>query len=129
MIKILGLSKKVHLFTDFIPTSDVKYYFSAADSVILPYRDATQSGIVQIAMNFRKPVIATDVGGLGEVVRDGETGYIVERENPAALARAIIKFYERKKEREFIENTEKEAEKYSWKNFVDSINDLVGFKQ
>jgi len=40
------------MFTDFIPTSEVKYYFSAADCIILPYRDATQSGIVQIATNF-----------------------------------------------------------------------------
>ena len=125
LIKELNLTESVHLFTDFIPTSDVKYYFSAADSVILPYRDATQSGIVQIAVNFKKPVIATDVGGLSEVIREGETGYIVPKENPPALAEAVLKFYSELDEKKFTENIEKEAAKYSWENFVNGINDLI----
>ncbi len=125
LIDGLDLKDKVYLFTNFIPTSEVKYYFSAADSVILPYRNATQSGIVQIALNFRKPVIATDVGGLSEVISDGETGYIVQKENPAKLAEAIIKFYNENNEEYFIKNIEKEVEKYSWKNFVNGIFDLL----
>ncbi len=126
LIRKLNLKERVYLFTDFIPTSEVKYYFSAADSVILPYRDATQSGIVQIAINFGKPVIATNVGGLGEVVHEGETGYIVEKENPGALAEAIIKFYRERKEKDFYKNIRNEAHKYSWENFVKGIEDLVG---
>ena len=121
----LGLKENLLLFTDFIPTSEVKYYFSAADCVILPYRDATQSGIVQIAINFRKPVIATNVGGLGEVIEDDKTGFIVEKENPEALANAIKKFYLENKEEEFIINIGAKAEKYSWKNFVDGIYQLI----
>ena len=119
------LNDKLYLFTKFIPTSEVKYYFSASDVVILPYRDATQSGIVQIAMNFRKPVIATNVGGLGEVVINNRTGYIVEKENPKALSETIDKFYSENKESEFIENISSEVEKYSWENFTNEILELI----
>ena len=125
LIDELNIKDKVYLFTDFIPTSDVKYYFSASDAVILPYKDATQSGIVQIAMNFRKPVIATDVGGLGEVVLNDSTGFVVEKENPEALADAIRKFYNEKSEIPFTENVGKELEKYSWEKFVLGIIELT----
>lgn len=125
LIDQLKIKNKVYLFTDFIPTSDVKYYFSASDAVILPYKDATQSGIVQIAMNFRKPVIATNVGGLNEVIFNYQTGYIVEKENPKALAEAIKRFYEEKKENDFIKNIESEVGKYSWKKFTEGIKDII----
>ncbi len=129
LIDKLNLKDHVYLFTDFIPTSEVKYYFSASDAVVLPYKDATQSGIVQIAMNFKKPVIAANVGGIGEVVIDGKTGYLVEKENPRQLAEAIIKFYSEGKEVEFIMNIEKEAEKYSWEKFVEGLIELASGKQ
>jgi glycosyltransferase involved in cell wall biosynthesis len=124
LIKELNLSDRIYLYTDFIPTSEVKYYFSACDAVILPYKDATQSGIVQIAMNFRKPVIATNVGGLGEVVLSNRTGYVVEKENPREMADAIRRFYKEYKEIEFVKNVEKEFEKYSWEKFVNGIMEM-----
>jgi D-inositol-3-phosphate glycosyltransferase len=125
LIERFGVKDFLHLFTDFIPTSEVKYYFSAADCVILPYKDATQSGIVQIAMNFRKPVIATNVGGLAEVVIEGKTGFIVEKEKPEQLASAILKFYQENKESEFVDNISEQLEKYSWSNFVNGIMRIV----
>lgn len=128
-INELHLSEFLYLFTDYIPNDEVKYYFSAADCVILPYKSATQSGIVQIAMNFRKPVIATDVGGLSEIVINEKTGYIVEKENPIQLAEAILKFYNEKKENNFVKNIEFELEKYSWQKFVDGIMELISNDQ
>ena len=125
LIDKLNIKEIIYLFTDFIPTSEVKYYFSATDAVILPYKDATQSGIVQIAMNFKKPVIATNVGGLGEVILNNKTGYIVDKENPSQLAEAVMKFYNENREEEFIRNTEKEIEKYSWQKFAEGIMELV----
>lgn len=125
LINELKIKDRVYLFTDFIPTSDVKYYFSASDAVILPYKDATQSGIVQIAMNFRKPVIATNVGGLGDVVLNNRTGFVVEEKNPEALAEAIRKFYNENKDALFTENVEKEIEKYSWEKFVKGMIELT----
>lgn len=124
LINELKIKDKVYLYIDFIPTSEVKYYFSASDAVILPYKDATQSGIVQIAMNFRKPVIATNVGGLGEVVLSNQTGFIVDKDNPKALAEAIRKFYRENRENEFVRNVDNEVEKYSWKKFVNGIMEI-----
>ncbi|MBK7230073.1 MAG: glycosyltransferase [Ignavibacteriales bacterium] len=110
---------------DFIPTSDVKYYFSASDAVVLPYKSATQSGIVQVAVNFCKPVIATNVGGIGEVIEDGKTGFVVEKENPEKLAEAIIRYYKEDKEKEFSQSMKSLKEKYSWQNFVKGMFELI----
>jgi glycosyltransferase involved in cell wall biosynthesis len=94
LISDLGLASRVRVIDRFIPDDEVSLYFSAADLVVLPYESATQSGIVPIAYAFERPVVATRVGGLPEAVQDGETGLLVEPRNPAALAQAIIRFYE-----------------------------------
>ena len=125
LIDRLDIRDFVILREDFIPTSEVKYYFSAADAVVLPYKDATQSGIVQIANNFLKPVIATNVGGLGEIVKDDYNGYITEPNNPVALAKAIQKFFERKDKINFAGNIRQELSKYSWNKFVEEMMSLV----
>jgi len=62
---------------------------------------------------------------LGEVIKNGETGYIVEKENPKQLAEAILKFYTENKEAEFVENVEKEVGKYSWEKFTEGIFELL----
>ena len=128
LIQKYKLEEAVILKKDFIPTTDVKYYFSASDAVVLPYKSATQSGIVQVAVNFCIPVIATNVGGIGEVIEDGETGYVVEKENPEKLAKAIIRFYNERKEKEFSSNMKSLKEKYSWHNFVKGMFELINSK-
>ncbi|HRN73741.1 MAG TPA: glycosyltransferase, partial [Ginsengibacter sp.] len=62
------------LRTQFIPNSEVKYYLSAADCVVQPYRSATQSGVTPLAYHFEVPMIVTDVGGLPAMVPDGKVG-------------------------------------------------------
>jgi glycosyltransferase involved in cell wall biosynthesis len=132
--KYLNLISKYHLENsiilkkDFIPTSEVKYYFSASDAVVLPYKSATQSGIVQVAVNFCMPVISANVGGIGEVIEDGKTGYVVEKENPEKFAKAIIRFYKESNEKEFSLNMNSLKEKYSWQNFVKGIIELINSK-
>jgi len=128
LIEELEVSDSLYLFNNFIPTTDVKYFFSAADVVILPYNNATQSGIVQIANNFNKPVIATDVGAMSEAVLENKTGFLVVKQNPDKLAETILKFYNENKEAEFVENIKIESERFSWANFVNGIMSVLEIK-
>jgi glycosyltransferase involved in cell wall biosynthesis len=121
----LGLASAVTLNADYVANDRVGTYFSAADAVVLPYRSATQSGIAQIAYNFDRPVIATDVGGLGEVVLHGRTGLLVPPNDPAALAAAIRKFYVERREAEFSAAAREEKRKYTWEAMVHAIEELV----
>lgn len=89
LIKESGLFDCVEMIDDYIPDYEMEKFFAASDLVVLPYEPATQSGIVQIAYRFNKPVIVTNEGGLPDVVEDGKAGYVVEPENGKALAEAI----------------------------------------
>jgi glycosyltransferase involved in cell wall biosynthesis len=120
-----NLRDSVTVYSDYVPNEDVSRYFSAADVVVLPYISATQSGIVQIAYQFNRPVIATDVGGLAEVVLNEKTGFIVKAESPAEVANAVIRFYEEQREPEFVQNVREEKKKYSWDNLVQAIERLA----
>ncbi len=125
LIGDLGISGSVHLHADYVPNEDVRIYFSAADVVVLPYRSATQSGIVQIAYQFDRPVIATDVGGLAEVVRHGKTGIIVKPGQPHGLADAIREFYDRNLEESFARNIREEKKRYTWDALVSALEEIA----
>ena len=125
-IAALGLGGRLKLAAEYVPNEEVSMYFSAADLLVLPYRSATQSGIIQIAYNFDRPVIATNVGGLPEVVIHGRTGLIVPPDDPVALARAVEEFFRSGKMDEFTKNVREEKKKYSWDRLVEAIEDLTG---
>ncbi|MFT4062871.1 MAG: glycosyltransferase [Edaphocola sp.] len=122
LINKLGIGQKLYLFTDFIPNTEVKYFFSAADVVVQPYRTATQSGISQIAYHFEKPMIVTNVGGLPEIVPHGKVGYVTDVDKDA-IAEAIIDFFNRPAD-SFAQNIGTEKQKYSWAFFVENIMGL-----
>ncbi len=120
----LGIADAVIFHSDYVPNEEVGVYFSAADVMTLPYKSATQSGIIQIAYNFHRPVIATDVGGLGEVIVDGHTGFIVPPEQPAAIAEAVVSFYENDRFESFRAGVIEEKKKYSWEYMAEGIEEL-----
>ena len=119
-----GLGSCVHFLSEYIPNDRVPIIFSAVDCVVLPYRSATQSGIVQIAYNFNKPVIVTNVGGLAETVADGISGFVVPPESPKALADSIEAFYHEKREDTFVAGVKKGKAKYSWESLTAAIETL-----
>ncbi|HMK28009.1 MAG TPA: glycosyltransferase [Chitinophagaceae bacterium] len=122
-IEKLGIKDQLILKTDFIPDSEVKYYLCAADAVIQPYRNATQSGVTPLAYHFERPMVVTNVGGLPSLVPDGKVGLVVEP-NPAAIADGIIKFYQLG-EQYFIPHLREEKQKYSWEKLVTAITNLA----
>ncbi|MDE6601690.1 MAG: glycosyltransferase [Lachnospiraceae bacterium] len=125
LIRELGMEDKVQVHDAYTPDREVEKYFAAADLVALPYTSATQSGIVQIAYGFTKPVIVTNVGGLPDVVENGSTGYIVEPENPEAIAEAVVRFFRENQAESMQENIEKEAERFSWERMGEVIEELM----
>ncbi|MCS6940794.1 MAG: glycosyltransferase, partial [Roseiflexus sp.] len=100
-------------------------YFSACDAVVLPYLEATQSGVAQLAIGFEKPMIATSVGGMPETIRDGETGLIVPPGDSAALADAIVRFFREGLAEPFAQNIRVAREHDSWMPLVRLIEELA----
>ena len=125
LIEQHGLSEHVHLYADYIPNAEVPRYFGAADVVVQPYVTATQSGVAQIAFHFDKPAIITDVGGLAEVVPHERAGLVVPPEDPAALAAAIIRFFNEKMAARLTEGVRQEKQKYSWDRLYEAVEDLL----
>ena len=111
--KRLGLGDRVS-FPGFITYDRVSDLFCTADVFVMPSvihstgeRDGIPNVLVE-ALLHRLPVVATDVAGLGEVVRNGETGYLIPQSDPAALAQAIMKITsDRKSALEMAENGRK----------------------
>jgi glycosyltransferase involved in cell wall biosynthesis len=117
-----NLSNDVILRTDFIPNEEVKTYFCAADLIVQPYKNATQSGVTQIGYHFEKPMLVTDVGGLAEIIPHGKAGYVVAPDS-RAIADALVDFLENKPD--FSQGIREEKEKYGWDKLVAAIKSLT----
>lgn len=118
-----NLQDKIVEFQKFITDSEVKYYFSACDLVVQPYKTATQSGVTQIAYHFNKPMIVTDVGGLAEICPDGRVGYVVQA-NQQEIADAILKYFNQTDKDLMQKHILEEKKKYSWHILIQKITTL-----
>ncbi|HEX5151666.1 MAG TPA: glycosyltransferase family 4 protein [Parafilimonas sp.] len=118
-----NLQSQIILRTNFIADSEVKYYLSAADFVIQPYRNATQSGVTPLAYHFEKPMLVTNVGGLPALVPDKKVGLVAEPD-AKSIAEKITELY-KIGEDYFLPWLREEKQKYSWKVLVDTIKQLV----
>ncbi|MBI4390025.1 MAG: glycosyltransferase, partial [Nitrospinae bacterium] len=107
LIEEEGVRDKVVVHDRYIPNESAETYFAVADAVVAPYREASQSGIVQMAYHFGKPVIATGAGGLPEAIEDGHTGYVTAIDDPDNLADAILKFYANRETVPFEDNIQR----------------------
>lgn len=120
-----GAADIVRLHTEYVPDAEVERWFVASDLVALPYVSATQSGIVQIAWNYDRPVVTTRVGGLPEVVKDGETGFLVPPGDAGALAAACIRFFDEGHAEAMARAVAAAKVGYSWENQAAVIEELV----
>ena len=118
-LKIINsMSKKNNILInfDFIPKKEVELFFTATDFVVLPYKKIDHSGIVHLAYSFNKPIIATNVGDFHEIIINGETGYLVDSQNPEDFSKTIFNAFNNKK---LMKSMEKSIEdlnnsKFSW---------------
>jgi D-inositol-3-phosphate glycosyltransferase len=118
-----NLQSRVVLYDSFIPNEEVKIYFSAADLLTLPYRNATQSGVTQVAFHFEKPVVVTDVGGLSEIIPHNKCGYVVQS-SPKAIADAMVDYFANNREALMSAAMKEEKKKYDWSIFSNNIVNL-----
>ncbi len=112
-IKQLQIEKDTVVVNQFVPNEEVGKYYKACDLVILPYRSATQSGILNVAYGFSKPVLVTNVGGLSEFVEDKKTGLIIRPDSPQEIASGVSEFFNLRETVDFENNI---------KNFVNRNN-------
>jgi glycosyltransferase involved in cell wall biosynthesis len=124
-IRNLNLSENIKVVEKFVPNEDVGKYYSIADLVVLPYLEGTQSGVLNIAYGFRKPVIVTDVGGLAEDVIENETGYIVESGNPDVLVDGIMKYLKNRTNIDFRNNIEKKLSENEFNKMPELIGKII----
>lgn len=126
IIEKYQLQHDIILRTNFISDSEVKYYLSAADFVIQPYRNATQSGVTPLAYHFEKPMLVTNVGGLPALVPDGKVGLVAEPD-ANSIAEKILALYNLG-EAHFLPHLREEKKKYNWNILTDTIKQMAGYK-
>ena len=123
LIKDYQLEELVVLHTRFIDDKLIPSYFGAADMVVQPYKSATQSGVTQIAYHYEKPMLVTEVGGLGEIVPNGMVGYSVSPD-PESISQALLDFLENDRMEEFVRNIKMEKKRFSWEKMVETFEGL-----
>ncbi|MGB9082740.1 MAG: glycosyltransferase family 4 protein [Desulfuromonadaceae bacterium] len=123
-IKELGISSKVTIVDTYVPDNQMSQYFSRADLIVLPYRKTITSGVIATAYGFKKPVLATNVGGFYEVIQDGCTGKMVTPDDPQSFADGILWFLANR-QIDFAENISTfTAQHMSWGSLVDTIEEF-----
>ena len=121
LVDELELGGHVVLVDRYVPNEQVGDFFAACDLVVQPYTSATGSGVIQVAFGFGKPVIATQVGCLTEVISEGKTGYLVPPGEPGGIAQAILRFFRENLAETFQNNIREETDTFSWDRMVNTI--------
>lgn len=116
-----AVKARVTLLDRYVSNSESAALFRAADVVVLPYRSATQSAVVQLAFGFGVPVITTSVGGLPEAVTHEQSGFVVPPDDPDALAEAIIRYHQEGWRTRLADGVAAARERFSWQALEDAI--------
>lgn len=121
----LGIAEQVRLLDEYLPNDRLPALFAAANAVVLPYRAATQSGVVQLAFGFGVPVITTTVGGLPEAVQHEGNGLLVAPDDPDALAAAIVRYLSEGWRERLTPGVAEARQRFSWGALVEAIEALA----
>ena len=121
LIDNLNVRNRIKLEVRYLPETEIPVFFSASDVCVLPYRSATQSGIVGIAYHFDLPVIVTNTGGLAEMVEENKTGIIVNEISSEQISEAIKKYFDEGLKNKFKPFITEYKTKHSWKSFAEEV--------
>jgi len=116
-----SIKNNIHVFDQYISDERVSIIFSASDVLVLPYRSATQSGVISTAYQLEMPVIATDVGAIGDTIRSAGTGIVVSDISPGGIADAVKQYFDEEKQSYYIGNIRLQKELLSWSSFAGNI--------
>ncbi len=111
----------IHKHVKYISDKEVSTYFSASDVCILPYRNATQSGITGISYHFETPMIATNVGGLAEIIHHDKTGLLVDAPDKNEILNSIIGYFTKSDIESFKANVRALKKELSWSKFAQNL--------
>jgi len=125
LAKRLHVRNNVIFHVRYVPNNEVEIYFAAADLVVLPSVSATAGEIAQIAYAMRKPVMGTRIGALPELIEHGQTGYLVDAQNPGAICDAVVDFFLEKRARQMEPSLAQMPDKFSWVHLVSAIEQLA----
>jgi len=122
----MGIADRVVVDARYLALEEIGPLLRTATVAVLPYRNATASGALQVAYAFGRPVIATTVGGLPDAVEDGVTGLLVPPADPPALARALVKLLSDPDEalRMGAQGRAAAEERYSWGPIAGAVLDV-----
>jgi glycosyltransferase involved in cell wall biosynthesis len=120
----LGVGDHVHIVDAYVPHDEVARWFAATDVVLLPYLEATGSGVLKLAYGCGRCAIGSKVGSLGEAIIDGESGLLVPPGDAGALAEALIRFFKDGLRDPFEADVRRRRQEYSWQALVDAVQRL-----
>lgn len=120
IIREKSLSNKLVMHTHFISNEKVAAYFCASDLVVQPYKDASQSGVTQVAYHYGVPMVVTNVGALPEMVPHMVSGIVV-KPDAKSVANGIFRFFNKNLAVELRKGVENQKKRFSWKELVDAL--------
>lgn len=94
LIADLNLSNEITLDARYLAMEEIAPLMQLADIVVYPYLSISQSGALQVAYAFGRPVVATNVGGFPDAIEDGKSGLLVSAEAPQEMGQAILRLIE-----------------------------------
>ena len=117
--------KRIFVHCEYISDEEIPIYFSAADALVLPYRSATQSGVVSVAYNYDLPMLSTPVGDFKNSIEKPGTGIVVPEISATALAQGIEELFTPSQQATIPANISKEKAALSWETLTRKLLDFI----
>ena len=125
IINQYDINNKVVWMNEFLSNNMIEKLMIISDLLVLPYKSASQSGVLSQAWQYNLPSIVTNIGGLPEYVDKGKSGYVVEPNNINELDKKIVYFFSSNDSNEMPKYIQSNKEKFSWEHHIQGILELA----